>query len=219
MPEGEGTNAEANVNPNANVGRGVGNGNGNGRFRMPLPSSKDAPKFNSEQPAEVRRFLKGMETLFKMAGLKDDQEKKEKVTDYVDAQTDKEWRGLDSYAEGVNWDTFVKDIPASYPEAVKDKGSVANLDRICRENARLSPSTVPFRSLPHVTRHRDPKFAEMSRLSHCFKKLVGQLPSKLPKYGNFASQGTKKSRPGGCPDVYAESNMSTFWSHQKPMPK
>ncbi|KAG6874091.1 hypothetical protein C0992_008140, partial [Termitomyces sp. T32_za158] len=78
-----------------------------------------------------------MENLFKQAGLNDGQEKKERITDYVDAQTDSEWRGLDSFKEGVSWEVFKKEVLESYPEAVSSVGSVANLDRICREHMRL----------------------------------------------------------------------------------
>ena len=41
-----------------------------------------------------------MESLFKAAEINDDKECKERVTEYVDTETDSEWLGLDSFSDG-----------------------------------------------------------------------------------------------------------------------
>ncbi|KAG6913632.1 hypothetical protein DXG01_005478, partial [Tephrocybe rancida] len=107
------------------------------RERMPLSTSRDAPHFMHKQPEEVRRFLYRMETLFELAGITEDQDKKKHILDYVDAQTEKEWRGCDNFGNNSTWKDFVKEIKESYPEAADDEGSVADLDQICREHATL----------------------------------------------------------------------------------
>ncbi|KAG5353396.1 hypothetical protein C0989_007541 [Termitomyces sp. Mn162] len=83
-----------------------------------------------------------METLFEHAGITSAKEKKKRIVEYVDAVTEKEWRGFDSFEDGKSWDDFVKELKDLYPEAVDNVGQVSYLDRICREHARLSQSNV-----------------------------------------------------------------------------
>ena len=98
-------------------------------FKMPLLESRDAPKFKHTEPSEVRQFLQRMESLFEHAGIKGDKERKRQILEYVDAQTEQEWLGFDSYGDEYTWANFVKEIKDSYPEAVDDVGSVSNLER------------------------------------------------------------------------------------------
>ncbi|KAG5348532.1 hypothetical protein C0989_010113, partial [Termitomyces sp. Mn162] len=63
-----------------------------------------------------------METLFEHAGITSAKEKKKRIVEYVDAVTEKEWRGFDSFEDGKSWDDFVKEIKDLYPEAVDNVG-------------------------------------------------------------------------------------------------
>ena len=67
------------------------------KFKMPLPDSRDAPKFKHIEPSKVWCFLQRIESLFEHAGIKDTKEKKKKILEYVDAQTEQEWLDFDSY--------------------------------------------------------------------------------------------------------------------------
>jgi len=44
---------------------------------MIAPGARDAPKFSSRKPQELRRFVRQMEDLWKDAGITEDEEKKE----------------------------------------------------------------------------------------------------------------------------------------------
>ncbi|KNZ77396.1 hypothetical protein J132_05501 [Termitomyces sp. J132] len=83
-----------------------------------------------------------METLFEHAGITSAKEKKKRIVEYVDAVTEKEWRGFDSFEDGKSWDDFVKELKDLDPEAVVNVGQVSYLDRICREHTQLSQSNV-----------------------------------------------------------------------------
>ena len=84
------------------------------KFKMPLPDSRDASKFKHTEPSEVRQFLQRMESLFEHAGIKDTKEKKKRILEYVDAQTEQEWLGFDSYGAEYSWVDFTKEIKESY---------------------------------------------------------------------------------------------------------
>ena len=43
-------------------------------------------------------------------GINNDKEHKERVTEYVDAEMDSKWRGLDSFSDGSMWETFVNKV-------------------------------------------------------------------------------------------------------------
>ncbi|KAG6869402.1 hypothetical protein C0995_003475, partial [Termitomyces sp. Mi166 len=83
-----------------------------------------------------------MESLFENAGITDTKERKKTLLEYVDAQTEEEWLGFDSYENETSWEDFTKKIKESYPEAVDDTGSIVNLEQICKEHACLSRSNI-----------------------------------------------------------------------------
>ena len=56
------------------------------RQKLPLSTSRDMPKVVSMQLTEVWHFLEKIESLFKAAGRNNDEEHKEKVTEYVNAE-------------------------------------------------------------------------------------------------------------------------------------
>ncbi|KAG6834159.1 hypothetical protein H0H93_011497, partial [Arthromyces matolae] len=105
--------------------------------KLLLPTNRNAPRFDGGKPKEILRFLSQMETMFNNAGITDDEDRKAKIVEYTDPETEAEWKGFDTYTKGT-WSEFVSEIKSSYPEAEVEVGSVANLEKICREHARLS---------------------------------------------------------------------------------
>ena len=58
---------------------------------MVIPGTRDAPKFHSNNPIELRRFIRQIEDLWKEAGIEDTREKKESIGKYADAKSEEEW--------------------------------------------------------------------------------------------------------------------------------
>ena len=103
------------------------------RKQMVVPGTRDAPKFSSSKPRELRRFLRQLEDLWKEAGIESDEEKKESLGKYADQESEEEWRALDAYSEGT-WDDFKKEILENYPEAsAAERGTPARIRQIVKE--------------------------------------------------------------------------------------
>ncbi|KAG6846247.1 hypothetical protein H0H93_015067, partial [Arthromyces matolae] len=110
-------------------------------IRLPLPSTRDAPRFSSKEPDEVGQFIERMEHLFVLSGLTGNKERKERLVKYADAQTEEEWKELPTFSDQAKtWEEFKEEILYSYPAYRSKTGSVAALDKICREHARLGRS-------------------------------------------------------------------------------
>ncbi|KAG6875787.1 hypothetical protein C0992_002337 [Termitomyces sp. T32_za158] len=145
-----------------------------------------------------------MESLFKAAGIVDEQERKEKLTEYVDAETDSKWRGLDSFGDGSSYENFVKEIQDSYPEAISDTGSVAMLDKICREHARLAQNDVEeIHALVRKFRAEAKKLtgvlgngALVEKFTKCFTPAFRELilAQALQKYGHYNDETRKRHK-------------------------
>ncbi|SJL14301.1 uncharacterized protein ARMOST_17757 [Armillaria ostoyae] len=84
--------------------------------KMPRPMSRDAPKFNNDEPENLRRFLGQMEDLFSDYSITDNNEKKRKLVRYADAHTKEEWQALEEYDNGT-FTEFKEAILKNYPEA------------------------------------------------------------------------------------------------------
>lgn len=104
--------------------------------KMPACGARDAPRFDQEKPRELLRFFKNLEDQFKRNNIVDSQEKKEFAGRYADVDTEIDWKGMRSYAVGKTWEEHREEIIASYPEASGlSKGSLKNLERLCKENS------------------------------------------------------------------------------------
>lgn len=111
--------------------------------KMPAFGARDAPKFDQEKPRELLRFFRNLEDQFKRNHIVDAQEKKEFAGKYADVDTEIDWKGMRSYEIGKSWEDHKEEITASYPEASGlALGSLKNLERLCKENRRLSRSDV-----------------------------------------------------------------------------
>jgi hypothetical protein len=100
---------------------------------MPQPGTKDAPKFDENKPSELVRFIDRMEDLFKLHSVTVAQDKIDTLGKYTSAETESEWRALETFTGG-DWDKFKEEIIQSYPEASSlSRGSLARLKKICKE--------------------------------------------------------------------------------------
>ncbi|PBK68363.1 hypothetical protein ARMSODRAFT_887774 [Armillaria solidipes] len=84
--------------------------------KMPKPTSRDAPKFNSDKSENLHCFLRQMEDLFSDYSITDDDKKKKKLVRYTDACTEEEWQALKEYDSGT-FTEFKEAILKNYPEA------------------------------------------------------------------------------------------------------
>ncbi|KAG6914053.1 hypothetical protein DXG01_002738 [Tephrocybe rancida] len=143
-----------------------------------------------------------MENLFKQAGISEDTARKEAVTEYVDAQTDREWRGFDTFENPHTWDAFLKEIYESYPDAASEAGSVAALEKICKEHARLGRSdSEELHSLMRQFRAESKKLDEVlgngalvDKFVHCLTPAFAELVQDklLTKYGHHSERKRHK---------------------------
>ncbi|PBK84796.1 hypothetical protein ARMGADRAFT_942837 [Armillaria gallica] len=83
--------------------------------KMPRPTSRDMPKFDSDEPENLHRFLGQMEDLFSDYSITDDNKKKKKLVRYTDVCTE-EWQALEEY-DGGTFAEFKDAILKNYPEA------------------------------------------------------------------------------------------------------
>ena len=105
-----------------------------GNKTMITPGARDALKFSSKKPQEIRRFLRQMEDLWREAGIIDDAEKKEGLGKYADHESEEEWKALENYESGNTWEEFKNELIFNYPEAAAaEHGTPARLKQMCGE--------------------------------------------------------------------------------------
>ena len=111
---------------------------------MIAPTARDAPRFSSKRPQELRRFLRWMEDLWKGAGIEDDQEKKESLGKYADQDSEEEWKALENYPPDFSWEDYRKELIENYPEAAEaERGTPARMRQICRETRDIRLGDLP----------------------------------------------------------------------------
>ena len=118
--------------------------------RMIFPGSKDAPKFSSNSPKELRRFIRLMEELWSTCGITDDEKKKTMIGKYADQDSEEEWEAFETYKEGYSWEEFKEELLRNYPEAAAaERGTPARIRQICAETHKIvlgdMPSLYAFR--------------------------------------------------------------------------
>lgn len=101
---------------------------------MIAPGARDAPKFSSRWPQELRRFVRQMEDLWQDAGITEADEKKKSIGKYADQESEEEWEGLTTYEKGYSWEEFKNELIENYPEAAAaERGTPARLRQLCSE--------------------------------------------------------------------------------------
>lgn len=112
--------------------------------KMVAPGSKDAPRFKSTKPEELRRFIRLMEDLWKEAGVEDDEKKKLMIGKYADQESEEEWAAFRSFEKGNSWKEFKKELIENYPEAAAaERGTPARLRQLCAETSRIRLGDMP----------------------------------------------------------------------------
>jgi hypothetical protein len=109
------------------------------RKAMIPPGSREAPKFSSKKPQELRRFLRQIEDSFAEAGITDDVEKKVSIGKYADQESEEEWKALETYDGDATWDEFKDELLENYPEAAAaERGTPARIRQVCKEANGIS---------------------------------------------------------------------------------
>jgi hypothetical protein len=95
--------------------------------------ARDAPKFSSTRPQELRRFLRMMEDLWKEAGIKYDKEKAS-LGKYADAESEEEWKAFEIYPRGNTWNDFKEELIVNYPKAAEaERDTPARIKQVYRD--------------------------------------------------------------------------------------
>ena len=111
---------------------------------MVSPGTRDAPKFSSAKPHELRRFLRLVEDLWRDAGITDDEVKKTSIGKYADQDSEEEWRALETYEPGHSWEEFKAELIENYPEAAAaERGTPARIRTLCMETRDIKLGDMP----------------------------------------------------------------------------
>ena len=112
--------------------------------RMVAPGSKDAPRFKSSKPEELRRFISLIEDLWKDHGVTDAQAKKLMIGKYADRESEEEWTSFDTFGDGHSWEDFKDELMENYPEAAAaERGTPGRLKLICSETPKVRLGDMP----------------------------------------------------------------------------
>ena len=106
--------------------------------KMVAPGTRDAPKFSSEKPEGLRRFIRLMEDLWRDAGVTDDNVKKSMIGKYADQDSEEEWTAFEAYGKGHSWDEFKDELIENYPEAAAaERGTPARIRQLCADVSKV----------------------------------------------------------------------------------
>ena len=110
--------------------------------KWPIRGSKEAPKFNPAELAELLRYIAQVEEIWEGKTI-DKKRMKKGLCKYAPSTTEQEWMAFDTYDEEFSYEKFKEEIINSYPEAAMlEKGSLAHLEQICQENQRIGPKDL-----------------------------------------------------------------------------
>jgi hypothetical protein len=106
--------------------------------KIVAPGTRDAPKFQSKRPQELRRFVRLMEDLWREAGVIDDEVKKSMIGKYADQESEEEWSAFETYEKGHSWEEFKDELIENYPEAAAaERGTPARIRQLCSETREV----------------------------------------------------------------------------------
>ena len=140
--------------------------------RMIAPGRRDAPKFKSDEPEKLRRFVRSMEDLWLEAGVDDDDAKKSMVGKYADVDSEEVWATFRTYGKGHSWEEFKKELIANYPEAAAaERGTPARIRQLCAETSK-----VRLGDMPALYSFRRAFMAEARKLQKPLAAMAGTQP-------------------------------------------
>ena len=112
--------------------------------KMPAPGTRDAPRFTSEKPEGLRRFIRLMEDLWKDAGVSSDDTKKSMIGKYADLDSEEEWTAFKTFESDHTWDEFKSELIENYPEAAAaERGTPARIRQLCAETSKVKLGDMP----------------------------------------------------------------------------
>ena len=112
--------------------------------KMPAPGTRDAPRFTSEKPEGLRRFIRLMEDLWKEAGITKDAAKKSMIGKYADLDSEEEWAAFKTFEDGHSWEEFKAELIENYPEAAAaERGTPARIRQLCAETSKIRLGDMP----------------------------------------------------------------------------
>jgi hypothetical protein len=193
--------------------------------KIVAPGSKDAPRFKSSKPEELRRFIRLMEDLWKEAKIEDDESKKMMIGKYADPDSEEEWAAFSTMEKGHTWEEFKEELIENYPEAAAaERGTPARIRQLCSETSTVRlgdmPALYAFRRafMAEAKKLQKPPAAMANRelvelfigcLSESLASAVLQfLGSNLPK-PNFKEKGTGSKEREASSSEAAEAPKST----------
>ncbi|KZO96620.1 hypothetical protein CALVIDRAFT_469468, partial [Calocera viscosa TUFC12733] len=105
---------------------------------MPLRTSRDAPKFVSAHPTDVRRYFEDLEQCSVAADL-DDAAKILWAVRYPPGTVEETWSSLDSFSRG-QYEAFKAEVLTLYPGATSDdrRYSLSDLEALVNRAAQVS---------------------------------------------------------------------------------
>ena len=107
--------------------------------RMIAPGARDAPRFKSTKPEELRRFIRLMEDLWYEARVTDDKVKKQMIGKYADQESEEEWAAFETFVTPYSWNEFKAELIGNYPEAAAaERGTPERLRKICKETEKIN---------------------------------------------------------------------------------
>lgn len=109
-------------------------------FKIPAAWDQNRPKFDGETANSLRNFLRHCEIIFTSGSITDEQEKKEKLLEYVDQSDIREqWEKLGTYKAPAAFDKWKDEILELFPE-IEDmaQGSLQKPNIICQNSTPIS---------------------------------------------------------------------------------
>lgn len=111
---------------------------------MVPPGAREAPRFSSKKPHELRRFLRLMEDAWRDAGVDDEEIKKTSLGKYADEASEEEWMALETYGSGHTWDEFKEELLENYPEAAAaERGTPFRIRQLCSDTREIRLGDLP----------------------------------------------------------------------------
>jgi hypothetical protein len=112
--------------------------------KMPAPGTRDAPRFSSEKPEGLRRFIRLMEDLWKESSVATDEVKKSMIGKYADQDSEEEWKAFKTFEAGHSWKEFKDELIENYPEAAAaERGTPARIRQLCAETSKVRLGDMP----------------------------------------------------------------------------
>ncbi|KAJ6474806.1 hypothetical protein C8R45DRAFT_935333 [Mycena sanguinolenta] len=111
-------------------------------IKVPSPWDKNSPNFDGKTAESLMRYLKHCRMICVVAGLKDDQQRKQTVLSFLPIYTQEEWQSLSKFLGG-SFDEWITEIEYLFPEIRTFQiGSLKKLGEICRRQNGITKTDL-----------------------------------------------------------------------------